>query len=95
MFSLEDTNNELIQKGGIILKKNAMLMIFSFIFAVMVSGVNVHAENNNNGRDDNIGTRNVNTGTAAAEDDNMDFGWVGLLGLAGLLGLRRKDRDTR
>jgi MYXO-CTERM domain-containing protein len=26
------------------------------------------------------------------DDDDMDWGWVGLLGLAGLLGLRRRDR---
>lgn len=25
------------------------------------------------------------------DDDGMDWGWVGLLGLAGLLGLRRRD----
>lgn len=33
------------------------------------------------------------------EDDDTDFGWLGLLGLAGLLGLRRREpvvhRDTR
>lgn len=32
------------------------------------------------------------------EDDGMDLGWVGLLGLAGLLGLKRRNpepyRDT-
>ena len=29
------------------------------------------------------------------DDDGMDWGWVGLLGLAGLLGLRRRDHvDT-
>ena len=25
------------------------------------------------------------------DDDDMDWGWIGLLGLAGLLGLRRRD----
>ena len=28
------------------------------------------------------------------EDDDMDWGWVGLLGLAGLLGLRRRDHHV-
>ena len=33
------------------------------------------------------------TTTAAHDrDDDMDWGWIGLLGLAGLLGLRRRDR---
>jgi MYXO-CTERM domain-containing protein len=27
------------------------------------------------------------------DDDDTDWGWIGLLGLAGLLGLRRRDRD--
>lgn len=26
------------------------------------------------------------------EDDGTDWGWIGLLGLAGLLGLRRRDQ---
>lgn len=26
-------------------------------------------------------------------DDDMDWGWLGLLGLAGLLGLKRRDSD--
>lgn len=41
------------------------------------------------------------TGVAAADDrgdNDTDWGWIGLLGLAGLLGLRRREpvyRDTR
>jgi MYXO-CTERM domain-containing protein len=27
------------------------------------------------------------------EDDEQNWSWIGLLGLAGLLGLRRRDRD--
>jgi MYXO-CTERM domain-containing protein len=30
-------------------------------------------------------------GTADTEDDDFDWGWVGLLGLIGLAGLRRHD----
>jgi MYXO-CTERM domain-containing protein len=29
------------------------------------------------------------------EDDDMDWGWIGLLGLAGLLGLRGRERYDR
>ena len=29
------------------------------------------------------------------DDDDMDWGWIGLLGLAGLLGLRRRDHVDR
>ncbi|MDR0140197.1 WGxxGxxG family protein [Metabacillus idriensis] len=75
------------------MKKNISMVFCTMFLAVMVSGLNVQAENNYNDRDDNISTRNVNTETAAAADDDTDFGWIGLLGLAGLLGLRRKDRD--
>lgn len=37
------------------------------------------------------------TYVAETEDDGMDFGWIGLLGLAGLLGLKKREpayRDT-
>ncbi|HEX2229105.1 MAG TPA: WGxxGxxG family protein [Candidatus Binatia bacterium] len=30
---------------------------------------------------------------AADREDNMDWGWIGLLGLAGLLGLKRREHD--
>lgn len=33
------------------------------------------------------------TQTVPVEDDDKDYGWLGLLGLAGLLGLRRKRDD--
>lgn len=45
------------------------------------------------------GTATAPTYATESEDDDMDFGWIGLLGLAGLLGLRRREpvhtRDTR
>ena len=35
-----------------------------------------------------------NAASAAVDrDDNMDWGWIGLLGLAGLLGLKRREHD--
>lgn len=37
---------------------------------------------------------NNNYGTAAtANDDDMDWGWLGLLGLVGLAGLRKRSRE--
>jgi MYXO-CTERM domain-containing protein len=33
--------------------------------------------------------------TTREEDNDRDYGWIGLLGLAGLLGLRRKHDDHR
>lgn len=30
-----------------------------------------------------------------ADRDNDNWGWLGLLGLAGLLGLKRRDRETQ
>ena len=35
------------------------------------------------------------TTTERVEDNDRDFGWIGLLGLAGLLGLRRKPEEHR
>jgi len=33
------------------------------------------------------------TGRTDYNDNDRDWGWIGLLGLAGLLGLRRRDHD--
>jgi hypothetical protein len=39
-------------------------------------------------------TDNPNAPSAAADrDDDMDWGWIGLLGLAGLLGLKRREHN--
>jgi len=41
-----------------------------------------------------IAAQEVGTMPADTEDDNgFDAGWLGLVGLAGLLGLKRRDRD--
>ena len=42
---------------------------------------------------DNPNSASPNTTMSADRDDDVDFGWIGLLGLAGLMGLRRRDRD--
>lgn len=51
---------------------------------------------NDSERNDNFRTNATNTGRfrAAADNDNdMDWGWLGLLGLIGLAGLRGRDRE--
>jgi MYXO-CTERM domain-containing protein len=39
-------------------------------------------------------TGDMNRSAVRTEDRGMDWGWVGLLGLAGLLGLRRRPDST-
>lgn len=40
-------------------------------------------------------TGDMNRSAVRTEDRGMDWGWVGLLGLAGLLGLRRRPDSTK
>jgi MYXO-CTERM domain-containing protein len=55
--------------------------------------VQVDDNNNNTGRGMMNNLRRTATGT---QDDDYDWGWIGLAGLLGLLGLRRRDnRDNR
>ncbi|AGK53657.1 WGxxGxxG family protein [Bacillus sp. 1NLA3E] len=48
--------------------------------------------NHTNGKVTHLAADNDNIG---GDDDDTDWGWIGLLGLAGLLGLRRKDNDKK
>ena len=50
----------------------------------------LHAQNTTAG--DTATTSSTTTQTVPVEEDR-DFGWIGLLGLAGLLGLRRKKEE--
>lgn len=56
------------------------------------------AENNNMNTND-MNTNNVNTNSynanATRNDNDTDWGWLGLLGLAGLVGLRRRNPERQ
>ncbi|MBY0599023.1 WGxxGxxG family protein [Bacillus bingmayongensis] len=55
-------------------------------------------DNNMNRVNNDIRTRNVNTTNDlnnARDNDNNNWAWLGLLGLAGLFGLRRREKETR
>jgi MYXO-CTERM domain-containing protein len=69
-----------------------LLYSFSVLtLTVMLSGLGVNAQSN---QDDNrtITEMAQNNNVAGADDDDdMEWGWLGLLGLLGLAGLRRRD----
>ncbi|MGO5008951.1 WGxxGxxG family protein [Bacillus wiedmannii] len=54
-------------------------------------------DNNLNRVNNDVRTRNVNTTNDLNDnrDKNNNWAWLGLLGLAGLLGLRRRDKEVR
>lgn len=54
-------------------------------------------DNNLDRVNNDVRTRNVNTTNDLNDnrDRNNNWAWLGLLGLAGLLGLRRRDKETR
>lgn len=54
-------------------------------------------DNNLDRVNNDVRTRNVNTTNDLNDnrDKNNNWAWLGLLGLAGLLGLRRRDKETR
>ncbi|ADK05154.1 GNAT family acetyltraansferase [Bacillus thuringiensis] len=54
-------------------------------------------DNNLDRVNNDVRTRNVNTTNDLNDnrDRNNNWAWLGLLGLAGLLGLRRRDKEVR
>jgi MYXO-CTERM domain-containing protein len=90
------------------MKKKIMISFFAIAFAVTLLSVPVLAnmdnygnqnENNRTELNDENRIQNNNDGnrlrTTAAGDDDSDWEWIGLAGLLGLLGLkRRNDRDA-
>lgn len=76
--------------------KRLSLVVFSLVLSISFLTNNASAENRYS--NDNMNRYNptpVTNPAATDDDDDTDWGWLGLLGLAGLLGLRRRDRDDR
>ncbi|HEV2845555.1 MAG TPA: WGxxGxxG family protein [Thermoanaerobaculia bacterium] len=77
------------------MKKLAMLGLV--LLLALGFSVNVYAQT---GGDTGTGTGTGTTyGDTTRDDNDTDWGWLGLLGLAGLMGLKRREpvvhRDTR
>jgi len=75
--------------------RKKLLVITSIILSIgLLFGCNTNgnnaADNNDNLTDTNM-TRDVAATNNNENDDDMDWGWLGLIGLAGLLGRRRRD----
>lgn len=68
------------------------LTLMALISALVLGASHVQAQTGGTGAND--ATTYSDTGT---RDNDRDWGWIGLLGLGGLLGLRRREvpRDTR
>ena len=62
--------------------RNVKTTIVAAIFAAIVPTVALAQTNREPAR---VETR--------SNDNDMDYGWIGLLGLAGLLGLKKRDRE--
>lgn len=69
--------------------KKLLALMFTLAFTFTVIGTATYAADTN-GNDDPI-EEDAAVAPANDEGDDMEWGWIGLLGLAGLMGLRRRD----
>lgn len=69
--------------------KKLFALIFTLAFTFTVIGTATYAADTNGNND----TINEDAAVAATDDDDndMEWGWIGLLGLVGLMGLKRRD----
>lgn len=68
--------------------KKLLALLFTLAFTFTIMGTATYAADTN-GNDDTVDEAADVAGTD--EDDDMEWGWIGLLGLAGLMGLKRRD----
>lgn len=75
-----------------------ILACFALVYSVPVfadrantSATRSGMESNQRIMDNSMNANNYRVN--AADDNDMDWGWLGLLGLAGLFGLRSRDRE--
>lgn len=74
--------------------KRMFSLVAVLTFTVMLSNLSVSAESiyEDNHSVTEMANNNVNDNTANMDDDDdMEWGWLGLLGLLGLAGLKRRD----
>jgi hypothetical protein len=78
-----------------------LMMVGLMLLLVMGAATGVYAQSGTSGgTGSGSGTAGGDTGTTYSDtdrDNGPDFGWIGLLGLAGLMGLKRREvhRDAR
>lgn len=63
-----------------------MLILFSLILCLMIFSVVPASADNNN-------TSTRYRANATVDNNDFDWGWLGLLGLAGLIGMRSRESD--
>jgi hypothetical protein len=83
-----------MQKFFALFVSAVMLSAFAFQIphvSAEVAGQVVQVNDNNNRGMMN----NIQRTAAGTQDNDRDWGWIGLAGLLGLLGLRGRDRDNR
>jgi len=78
--------------------KKILASFLAGLSLALILVVPAFAENNNMNTND-MNTNNVNTNgynaNATGNDNDMDWGWLGLIGLAGLAGLRRRNPERQ
>ncbi len=72
-------------------RKTIRAGVFTLTLAAVPFAITASAQTNTNG---NYSTTTAQTSRVAEQDDDTDFGWVGLLGLAGLAGLLKKPKQV-
>jgi hypothetical protein len=68
--------------------KKLLALLFTLAFTFTIMGTATYAADTNGNNDTVDEAADVAT---TDDDDDMEWGWIGLLGLAGLMGLKRRD----